>query len=159
VARESTSEGARLYTIYACAICFGQARVGDLCWSMGADHPQPGSEPSRGGLRSATVRRAAGPVLTLLIQQRRNRARIAAPFLDRSSPAIHCGTLQHGLLDPFGMVHRLVGYDLVPEVVADERRALQSDFPHPGGEESESLVTSRTRRGFSLSPKPGRSGA
>jgi hypothetical protein len=57
------------------------------------------------------------------------------------------------------MVHRLVGYDLVPEVVADERRALQPEFPHPGGKESDSPVTSRTRRGFSLSPKPGRSGA
>ncbi len=32
------------------------------------------------------------------------------------------------------MAHRQVGYDLVPEGVADERRALQPDFPHPGGE-------------------------
>src|SRR5215204_2591629 len=32
------------------------------------------------------------------------------------------------------MAHRQVGYDLVPEGVADERRAFQPDFPHPGGE-------------------------
>ena len=32
------------------------------------------------------------------------------------------------------MAHRQVGHDLLPEVVADERRALEPDFPHPGGE-------------------------
>jgi hypothetical protein len=32
------------------------------------------------------------------------------------------------------MAHRQVGYDLAPEGDADERRALQPDFPYPGGE-------------------------
>jgi hypothetical protein len=32
------------------------------------------------------------------------------------------------------MAHRQVDYDLVPEGVADERRAFQPDIPHPGDE-------------------------
>jgi hypothetical protein len=32
------------------------------------------------------------------------------------------------------MARRQAGNDLAPEGVADERRALQPDFPHPGGE-------------------------
>ena len=140
----------------------GRRESANLRRTLGADHPQPGSEPSRGGLGSAKVLCAAGPVLTLLTKQCRHRryptlrscrdvveefdreegegfsGRVEheSPHLSYNGPrlGIHSGALQHGLLEPFGMAHRKVGYDLVPEGVADERRAFQPDFPHPGGE-------------------------
>jgi hypothetical protein len=175
---------ARPYLDLACAIRYGQARAGDLRRTLGADQPQPGSEPPRGGLGSAQVLCAAGPLLTLLTKQCRNptyptlrvrrdvveefdreegegfseRVEHESPHLSYNGPrpGIHSGALQHGLLEPFGMAHRQVGYDLVPEGVADERRALQPDFPHPGGESP----SHPGRDGASLpSPNPGSWGA
>jgi hypothetical protein len=61
-------------------------------------------------------------------------SRVAAPVSELFSPGINCVALQHGPPDPFGMAHRQLGSDLAPDVVADERRALQPDFSHPGGE-------------------------
>ena len=134
--------------------------------------------------RVAKVVCAAGPLLTLLTKQCTNRTyptlrscRDVVEEFDREEgegfservehesphlsyngprPGIHSGVLQHGLLEPFGMAHRQVGYDLVPEGVADERRAFQPDFPHPGGESP----SHPGRDGASLpSPNPGSSGA
>src|ERR671911_2032310 len=51
----------------------GRRESANLRRTLGADHPQPGAEPSRGGLGSAKVLCAAGPVLTLLTKQCRNR--------------------------------------------------------------------------------------